>query len=97
MFIDTLYEAHGNLIASAEAPPAELYDAGDGAFEFERTVSRLIEMQSDDYIRAAGVSRSRRRQRREAAGAVLPRCGGASSTSQARYSSIAALTPLARS
>ncbi|HXQ51316.1 MAG TPA: cell division protein ZapE [Stellaceae bacterium] len=51
MFIDTLYEAHGNLIASAEAPPAALYEAGDGAFEFERTVSRLIEMQSDDYIR----------------------------------------------
>jgi cell division protein ZapE len=51
IFIDTLYEAHGNLIASAEAPPQELYVAGDGAFEFERTVSRLIEMQSDDYIR----------------------------------------------
>ncbi len=51
IFIDTLYEARGNLIASAEAPPQELYAAGDGAFEFERTISRLIEMQSDDYIR----------------------------------------------
>jgi cell division protein ZapE len=51
IFIDTLYEAHGNLICSADAPPAELYAAGDGAFEFERTVSRLIEMQSEDYIR----------------------------------------------
>jgi cell division protein ZapE len=51
MFIDTLYEAHGNLIASAAAPPDALYTAGDGAFEFERTVSRLIEMQSEAYIR----------------------------------------------
>ncbi len=51
-FIDTLYEAHGNLVASADAPPQELYPAGDGAFEFERTVSRLIEMQSEGYITA---------------------------------------------
>jgi cell division protein ZapE len=51
-FIDTLYEAHGNLIASADAPPQDLYPAGDGAFEFERTVSRLIEMQSESYIAA---------------------------------------------
>jgi cell division protein ZapE len=49
-FIDTLYEARGNLICSAEAPPPELYVEGDGSFEFERTVSRLIEMQSEDYI-----------------------------------------------
>jgi cell division protein ZapE len=52
MFIDMLYEAHGNLIASAEAPPEALYPAGDGSFEFRRTVSRLIEMQSADYIAA---------------------------------------------
>ena len=32
--------------------PTELYPAGDGAFEFERTVSRLMEMQSDDYLAA---------------------------------------------
>lgn len=50
ILIDTLYEAHGNLIASAAVPPQELFTAGDGSFEFERTVSRLIEMQSDDYI-----------------------------------------------
>jgi len=31
-------------------PPEEIYVAGDGAFEFERTVSRLIEMQSEDYL-----------------------------------------------
>ncbi len=48
--IDTLYEAHVNLVASAEAPPDRLYTAGDGSFEFARTVSRLNEMQSVDYI-----------------------------------------------
>jgi len=52
IFIDTLYDAHGNIVCSAEAPPQELYTEGDGSFEFQRTVSRLIEMQSDDYIAA---------------------------------------------
>ncbi len=52
IFIDTLYDAHGNLVCSAEAPPQELYTDGDGSFEFQRTVSRLIEMQSDGYIAA---------------------------------------------
>ena len=52
IFIDALYEAHGNLVCSAAAPPQELYLEGDGSFEFQRTVSRLIEMQSDDYIAA---------------------------------------------
>jgi cell division protein ZapE len=52
MFIDTLYEAHGNLVASAEAPPEALYLDGDGSFEFQRTVSRLNEMASAEYIAA---------------------------------------------
>jgi cell division protein ZapE len=50
ILIDTLYEARTLLIASAEVPPGEIYAAGDGTFEFQRTVSRLIEMQSEDYI-----------------------------------------------
>ena len=48
--IDALYEAKVKLICSAEVSPEKLYEAGDGAFEFERTVSRLMEMQSEDYI-----------------------------------------------
>jgi cell division protein ZapE len=50
IFIDALYEAHGNLVCSAATPPQQLYTDGDGAFEFQRTVSRLMEMQSDDYL-----------------------------------------------
>jgi cell division protein ZapE len=50
ILIDTLYEARTLLIVSAEVPPEEIYVAGDGTFEFQRTVSRLIEMQSEDYI-----------------------------------------------
>ena len=50
ILIDTLYEAHTLLVASAEVPPQEIYVAGDGSFEFQRTVSRLMEMQSEDYI-----------------------------------------------
>ena len=50
ILIDTLYEARTLLITSAEVPPEEIYTAGDGTFEFRRTVSRLIEMQSEKYI-----------------------------------------------
>jgi cell division protein ZapE len=48
--IDALYEYRVKLLASADALPTALYPTGDGAFEFERTVSRLMEMQSDDYL-----------------------------------------------
>jgi cell division protein ZapE len=48
--IDALYEYKVKLLAAADAEPARLYPEGDGAFEFERTVSRLMEMQSDDYL-----------------------------------------------
>jgi len=48
--IDTLYEARTLLIASAEVPPEQIYVEGDGSFEFQRAASRLVEMQSADYI-----------------------------------------------
>ena len=48
--IDALYEHKVKLLAAADAEPNDLYVAGDGAFEFERTASRLIEMQSADYL-----------------------------------------------
>lgn len=47
--IDALYEAKARLIVTAEAEPAQLYPEGDGAFEFQRTVSRLEEMRSADW------------------------------------------------
>ena len=48
--IDEFYDRHVNVIVSAEAQPTELYIGTRLAFEFERTASRLIEMQSKDYL-----------------------------------------------
>ncbi|WFL77181.1 cell division protein ZapE [Altererythrobacter arenosus] len=48
--VDALYEQKVKLFATAEAEPENLYQSGDGSFEFERTVSRLKEMQSADYM-----------------------------------------------
>lgn len=52
--IDALYEHHVLLICTAAAPPGQLYPEGHGSFEFERTTSRLIEMQSEKYLQAVG-------------------------------------------
>lgn len=51
--IDALYEAGTRLVVRAEAGPEALYPAGDGAFEFERTVSRLREMSSASWLEKA--------------------------------------------
>lgn len=50
--IDALYEARAKVLMSAEAEPDKLYKSGHGAFEFERTASRLYEMRSADYLGA---------------------------------------------
>jgi cell division protein ZapE len=50
--IDALYEHKVKLLAAADAQPEHLYEAGDGSFEFQRTASRLIEMQSESYLAA---------------------------------------------
>ena len=48
--IDALYEHKVKLLAAADAEPEGLYPSGDGGFEFQRTVSRLEEMRSAQYL-----------------------------------------------
>ena len=54
--IDALYEARVQFIASADAEPDALYVDGDGAFEFQRTASRLMEMRSADWAHAEALN-----------------------------------------
>lgn len=49
-FIDALYENNVKFLCCAEVPPEKLYAEGHGHFEFQRTVSRLMEMQSKEYL-----------------------------------------------
>jgi cell division protein ZapE len=51
LLIDTLYDEKVKLICSAETVPQELYPAGENAPAFRRAASRLMEMQSPDYLR----------------------------------------------
>jgi len=48
--VDILYDHRVKLLASAAAPPADLYREGPNSQEFGRTVSRLAEMQTHDYM-----------------------------------------------
>ncbi len=50
--VDALYESKTKLLMSADALPDDIYVSGDGAFEFQRTASRLHEMRSADYLAA---------------------------------------------
>ena len=49
--IDTLYESKVKLVSLADALPEDLYKKGPSVFEFDRTISRLYEMQSEDWTR----------------------------------------------
>jgi len=48
--VDEFYDRHVKLVLSAAKPLAELYSDGKLNFEFQRTVSRLLEMQSHEYL-----------------------------------------------
>ena len=50
--VDTFYDNRVKLVASAETEPSGIYAAADGpeAFSFQRAVSRLIEMRSEEYL-----------------------------------------------
>lgn len=50
--VDEFYDRNVKVIMSAEAPITELYAGGRLGFEFERTESRLLEMQSREYLEA---------------------------------------------
>jgi cell division protein ZapE len=50
VLVDTLYDQRVKLIASADATPDQLYQHGENAKMFERTASRLDEMQSEDWL-----------------------------------------------
>lgn len=56
LLVDTLYDHHARVVISAAALPDKLYSAASGteAFEFDRTASRLFEMQSAEYLEAFG-------------------------------------------
>ena len=47
--VDVLYDERIKLVLSAEAPPEELFTEGENSADFQRTVSRLHEMQSAEY------------------------------------------------
>src|SRR5258706_14529609 len=51
LLIDTLYDEKIKLVCSAAAAPSELYVEGDNSDAFRRAASRLMEMQSAEYLR----------------------------------------------
>ncbi len=56
--VDVFYDDKVNLVVAAEAEPEQLFGEGEHSAEFQRTVSRLHEMQSVDYLQAERVHKS---------------------------------------
>lgn len=52
--VDVLYDNHRNLVITAEETPHKIYTGHDHAFEFQRTISRLLEMQGEAYLNRKG-------------------------------------------
>lgn len=50
LLIDTLYDLRKRVVVNAEKIPQDLYEGKDHAFEFQRTISRLLEMQGEEYL-----------------------------------------------
>ncbi len=67
LLIDTLYDAKVRLVATSDQPAEGIYPAGDHAFEFGRTVSRLKE----NAVRKL-VGEEDRRRREEAGSRLSP-------------------------
>jgi len=63
--VDVFYDDRVKMVISAEAPPDALFPEGENAAEFQRTVSRLHEMQSERYLQS-----ERRRSSGETAGKI---------------------------
>jgi cell division protein ZapE len=51
-FIDVMYDQKAKVLMSAACPPEDLYTAGAMVLEFQRTVSRIVEIQSKEYLEA---------------------------------------------
>ena len=56
LLIDALYEHKVNLLVAADAPPEQIYPDGDATFEFQRTVSRMQEMRTPEYLALAHIA-----------------------------------------
>ena len=56
--IDVLYEARVKLFMASETAPEQLAPTGDYAFAFQRTLSRLMEMQGEEYRRKSHLAQS---------------------------------------
>jgi cell division protein ZapE len=50
ILIDTLYDAGKRVVINAEVEPQSIYQGHDHDFEFDRTISRLLEMRGEEYL-----------------------------------------------